>query len=288
VTANAERAASYLLEHARAIARGKLFQGSRSLPPNALLDNVARHRSRFPCLALLAERHVYRVPERAVNALFAWARGVDVEVSTLVPDAAHVLALQAQGRRSVTLLAADASPAPHASGFDFAIHDLCHLEKFAAGQHYAEQVGFFASLERAWADADWQTREAELDALWHEDRARVSADINGSAVYLLAVLKMKLKMAARRAHARRSGSEPPERGPLSAAELVCFRKLETALYDALDWNGSLRLAAHATSARRDSPLCALEVSRELARRGEAVLAAQPGYQILRASSGARR
>jgi hypothetical protein len=64
-----------------------------------------------------------------------------------------VLALQARGRRCVCLLddaAALAHGDPrHRDGLAFALHDLCHLEKFVAPEHHAGQVGFFRLVERA-------------------------------------------------------------------------------------------------------------------------------------------
>jgi len=51
-----------------------------------------------------------------------------------------------------------------------------------------------------------------------EGRKRLAADVNGSAVYLFALLKMKLKMAARRRHARVSGAPARVSGALDAGE----------------------------------------------------------------------
>lgn len=214
---------------------------------------------------------MYRVPERAVRALLRWAAGLDVEVRHDIPSAAHLLALQARGRRSVSLLPDGTLPPDGSSGFEFAVHDLCHLEKFAASPHYVEQVGFFWSLERTFAASAWRAREVELDATWQDDRNRVAADINGSSVYLFAVLKMKLKMAARRLHARRKGVAPPDRGPLEPAELATFETLETTLYDCFAWDDPLRAAAQSTSARRDNPAAAQRLAQAFELRGRAVL-----------------
>ena len=271
-----ERAARYLVEGARAVAGGKLLQGRRPFEGHAALDLIRERRTLAPCLAMLSERAVYRVPERAVKALLRWACGLDVEVRDDIPSAAHLLALQAAGRRSVSLLPEGVRPPSGESGFDFAVHDLCHLEKFAASPHYLEQVGFFSSLERAFSDPRWPEREAELDAPWQKDRDRVAADINGSSVYLFAVLKMKLKMAARRLHARRAGVVPPERGPLARAEIEAFEALEATLYDCFGWHGKLRAAARGTSARRDDPAAARRLAEEFSWRGRAALASRGG------------
>src|SRR5262245_11256085 len=157
-----------------------------------------------PALAYLAEHRLCKVPERAVVALFAWAGGNEVELRTDVPPPSHLLALQARGTRCVSLLPESETHSATA-GFEFVIHDLCHLGKLLDPLHHAEQVGYFASLERLWRAPAWQSVEAGLDRAWLEDRDRLGADMNGSSVYLFVVLKMKLKMAARRALARAQG-----------------------------------------------------------------------------------
>ena len=101
---------------------------------------------------------------------------------------------------------------------------------------------------------------------------RLAADVNGSAVYLFALLKMKLKMAARRRTARLAGAIPRVSGALDRDEQCVFDELEKRLFDALGFEGELRCAAAATSARRDAADAARRVSHEFARRGRAVLA----------------
>lgn len=271
--AAAERAAAYLIEHADRVSGAKLRQGSWD---GAFADEAARigalvgesHRS----LGFLTRHRVRRVPRRAMSGLFAWARGLSVELREDVPRPDEVLALQAKGRRCVSLLPDGVSPEPHASGLDFLIHDLCHLDKFVDPEHHEEQVGFFATLERLGSQPLFQKLEANLDASFVEDRERLAADVNGSAVYLFALLKMKLKMAARRRHARTAGIAVRTSGSLDAAEQAVFDELEDALYDCLELDAGLRSAARATTARRDDVDAAACIAAEFRRRGRAVLA----------------
>jgi hypothetical protein len=237
-----ERAAAYVVDRAQRLVGARFRQGRRERP-HAFRDS--------PALAFLAEHRVCQVPERAVDALFAWAGGRDAELRSDVPPPSYLLTLQARGRRCVSLLP-ESDAHSVAAGFEFVIHDLCHLGKLLEPEHHLEQVGYFASLERLFALPEWHATEAELDATWREDRDRLAADMNGSAVYLFVVLKMKLKMAARRGLARSQGREPPNGGPLDTQELALFSKLEAALYDALGWQGALRDAARRISARRDA------------------------------------
>jgi hypothetical protein len=84
------------------------------------------------------------------------------------------------------------------NGLAFALHDLCHLEKFVAPEHHAGQVGFFRLVERALETPALAALDRELDDVWRADRDYVLADMNGSAVFLLAALKMRLTLAVRR------------------------------------------------------------------------------------------
>lgn len=257
-----ERAAAYVIERARHLMGPRSNQGARVTP---------LPRPDTPALAYLAERRLCKVPERAVDALFAWATGRAVELRTDVPSPAHLLALQARGQRCVSLLPESEAHSATA-GFEFVIHDLCHLGKLLDPLHHAEQVGYFASLERLVAAAAWQDVEARLDPAWLEDRDRLGADMNGSSVYLFVVLKMKLKMAARRALARTDGREPPSGGALDARELLLFRELEAALLDGFGFQGELRQAATRISARRDAEAAAVVVRDHFDAVGRAVLA----------------
>jgi hypothetical protein len=134
-------------------------------------------------------------------------------------------------------------------------------------------VGYFASLERLLSTPSWRDVEARLDAAWLEDRDRLSADMNGSSVYLFVVLKMKLKMAARRALARAEGRTAPSSGGLDGGELALFAELETALYEALGFPADLRDDARRLSARRDDARAATAVRAHFEGVGRAALAA---------------
>ena len=83
--------------------------------------------------------------------------------------------------------------------------------------------------------------DQELDDRWRADRDYVIADMNGSAVFLFAALKMKLFMAVR----RRIAGGPGE-------QAAAGRALDV-LIGAMDLPGDVRDAARAVSARRDRP-----------------------------------
>jgi hypothetical protein len=270
--APAERAAGYLVEHARRISGRKLCQGAWD---GAFAHEAARVRGVLAgecgSLEFLTRQRVRRVPRRALSGLFAWASGFPVDLREDVPRADEVLALQAAGRRCVSLLPDGASPEPHASGLDFLIHDLCHLDKFQEPEHHEEQVGFFASLLALRETPSFQRLEGLLDSTFTDDRDRLSADVNGSAVYLFALLKMKLKMAARRRCARLASLPVRVSGPLDASERAVFEELEDSLYACLGFDEELRRAARATSARRDDVGAASVIAREFRLRGRAAL-----------------
>ena len=231
---DAETTAAFLLERIRA-ARGSLWdEGLGRVSPPA--------RPSGPALRTFAERRVRGVPEAVVRGLFAWDRGErPVDLLSDVPTASQVLALQAGGRRCVCIVddaAALAHGDPrHPDGLSFALHDLCHLEKFVAPEHHAGQVGFFRIVARALETSRMIALDRELDDAWRTDRDYVIADMNGSAVFLFAALKVKLAMAARR---RGSAAEP-------AVDL---------LLRAMDLPDDVRQAAHAVSRRRDRPAAA--------------------------------
>jgi hypothetical protein len=275
--ASAERAADYLVRHAHRASGAKLWQGAWD---GAFAERAARLRERLgdgdSALKFLTQKRVRCVPQRAVRGLFTWAGGFPVELRTDVPTAREVLALQASGRRCVSVLDESVSPAPHESGLDFLIHDLCHLDKFAAAEHYEEQVGFFATLAECAANPRYLALEARLDPTFVDDRERLGADVNGSAVYLFALLKMKLKMAARRRHARLAGIAPRVSGVLDVAEQQVFDELEATLYDELGFDAEQRAAARATSSRRDALAAAALIAAEFGARGRVVLARRSG------------
>jgi hypothetical protein len=232
---DAETTAAFLLARVQA-GRGAMWDEGRArvqpaAPPSG------------PALRTFAQRRVRGVPEDVVRGLFAWDRGQrPVDLLFQVPPARQVLALQAQGRRCVGLLddaAARAHGDPrHPDGLTFALHDLCHLEKFVAPEHHAGQVGFFRIVERALQAPSIVALDRELDDTWRADRDYVIADMNGSAVFLFAALKMKLAMAVRR------------RGQAAADPAV------ELLFEAMGLPDDVREAARSVTRRRDRPAAA--------------------------------
>ena len=191
----AETTAAFLLERVRA-ARGAMWDEGRGRVPAPVPPSG-------PALQTFVERRVRGVPEAVVRGLFAWDRGErPVDLLSEVPAARRVLSLQARGRRCVCLVADAAALAHgdprHPDGLTFALHDLCHLEKFVAPEHHPGQVGFFRIVERALDTPAMIALERDFDDTWRADRDYVIADMNGSAVFLFAALKMKLNMAVRR------------------------------------------------------------------------------------------
>jgi hypothetical protein len=213
-----------------------------------------------PALRTFAERRVRGVPEPVVHGLFAWDRGErPVDLLSAIPSARGLLSLQARGRRCVCLIddgAARAHGDPrHPDGLTFALHDLCHLEKFVAPEHHAGQVGFFRIVERALAAPATTALEQDLDDIWRAERDYVIADMNGSSVFLFAALKMKLTMAVRRRLQRdrglavRSGRLDPDERAAIAPALDVF-------LGAMNLPDDVRDAARAVSPRRDDPTAA--------------------------------
>jgi hypothetical protein len=243
--ADAESVARYVLEGVRSLAGSRYRQGPR-YPLLALSSEI-------PELCELIQHQIYKLPARAVLALSRVEHGYPFEVRRQRLNDDELVRLQRRGARAVTLLAADESAEPYSSGLEFAIHDLCHFERFTDPSHYVEQIGFFSAMGSALERAPFVLAERALDAEWERGKLHVLADMNGSSLFLFAVLKMKLKMAARRALARERGYEPKAQGPLDADELERFQVLERALFDSLEWSASMRDAGHAMSARRDSP-----------------------------------
>jgi hypothetical protein len=152
------------------------------------------------------------------------------------------------------------------------LHDLCHLAKFSDPAHYQEQVGFFRALKAGFEHPRWQAEQLTLDPEWRQARDRVCADMNGSCVYLFAVLKMKLKMAARRRLAARFGRPARTSGPLSPEEEREYGELLAVFLRALGLDGELYAAAVRASARRDS----LEAATLLCRHFAALASAAEG------------
>jgi len=211
------------------------------------------------------------VSAAVARALVACGDGFPVELLTAVPTARHVLELQARGARCVSLLPDGAATSPHADAFAFAVHDLCHLDKYVDPQHHFGQVGFFACLHEATSGARWQSFETSLDEAFRHDWHHVAADMNGSAVFLFAALKMKLKMAVRRRSARDRRVDPPDHGPLTTEESRAYDDVLDELLGLLRLGPPIADAARATSAKRDDPRAALRLLAHFESLGHGVL-----------------
>lgn len=245
---SAEAACVYIEDRVRRASGHRWLQGAL-VPALALPASGAP-----PSVRLFAERRLHRVPSAAARALVAWARGERrVDLLFRVPSPREVLALQASGRRCVSLLSDDAQAAPHADGLAFAVHDLCHLEKFSDPEHYEGQIGFSALVDAAMGDPRWSRLEEGLDVVWAAERDHVIADMNGSPVFLLLALKSKLKIATRRRLSRERGEERAAFGPMDAEERRAWEGAEDALLALLDLRGAVADAARVLSERGGAP-----------------------------------
>jgi hypothetical protein len=248
----AELACLYVAERVQRIAGKRWLQGPRKavLPIGDDAPEIVRQ---------MAARELFGLPPAAPQALVAWAAGLrPVELRFDIPTPRQLLAMQAQGRRVVSLLDdAVAPPGPKASyggrgaspGLGFVVHDLCHLEKFVDPAHHLGQVGFFAALDGALTEGAFTRVEAGFDAAWIDERDHVLADMNGSAVFLFVVLRNKAKIAVRRRVARERG-EACRAGPLDEGELCAYAEAVEALLDALGLDEEARAAARKLDAKR--------------------------------------
>ncbi len=265
----AERAAAFLLARVRA-QRGRLWdEGARAGAP--LPASAAGG-----ALQIFATRRVRGVSPVVADALLAWARGQrPVELVSQILSPRALLRRQAQGRRCVALVDDEAARAHgdprHPDGLSFALHDLRHLEKFVAPEHHRGQVGFFRAVDGALATAEVAALEATFDATWGAERDYVIADMNGSAVFLFSVLKMRLAMAVRRrlaaaqacaAPAPRAAPAPcatpdarvaPSTGGLTPLEHAALLPVLEVWFAGMGLPSALRSEALAVSARRDHP-----------------------------------
>ena len=283
VDLDVEQACAYVIDKARA-SSGRLFDQGPRVPPFAT-------RSSSPAVRFIAERRIHRVSSAVVRALMAWAQGFPVDLWTEVPPAATVLALQAAGRRCVSLLPDGADTRPHDDALAFTVHDLCHLDKFIDPEHHRGQVGFFSCLDRAVQGPRWREFEGNFDPIFIDDWHHVAADMNGSAVFLFAALKMKLKMASRRRVAQASGGRPDGGGPLTAIEARAYGDWLEELLDLLRLYGEIAEAARRTSARRDDPDAAVTLLRHFEEMGDNVLLREGAPRLRfddRSSQNARR
>jgi PAS domain-containing protein len=257
---HAERAAAFLLDRVRAT-RGHLWDegaAALSLTASANLPASASWPPASTALGVFARRRVRGISPVVARSLLAWSRGErPVDLLTDLVSAHEILRRQANGRRCVSLLddaTARAHGDPrHLDGLSFAVHDLCHLEKFVAPEHHRGQVGFFRAVARALASAAVRAMEGTFDAIWRADRDYVIADMNGSAVFLFSVLKMRLAMAVRRRRAHQRGGAVPTAGGLDAEEREALAPVLSLLFGEMGLPQTLRTEALAVSARRDQP-----------------------------------
>jgi len=252
---DAELAAAYVVSHVAARAGTRLRQGARKVP--------LAERPLGAVLDLVASTRLLGVAQPVAEGLVAWgAGGRRVHLLRHVPRALDVLSWQAKGERCVSLLDDGVKTAPHTDGLAFAMHDLCHLEKFVDPEHHAGQVGFFLAVDGAARLPTWKAFVARFDLELVNELEHVIADMNGSAVFLFAALKMKLKMAVRRRVAHLLGRSPNEirgSGPLDDDELAAFSQELATLLDLLALTGEVREAAMRVSTRRDEHDAALAV-----------------------------
>lgn len=263
-TQAAERVALHLMDHAQRLRGAMAWQGSwaPSLPCSA----------GTPHLSTLAERRLWKLDLHATRSLLAWGAGQRrVHLMTHVPSALDLLHFQARGWRCICLVDDANVPAVHQNNYQFVVHDLCHLEKFADPEHHAAQVGFFDAVATALAHPRWRAVEGTLDGQWLTDRDAVVSDMNGSVIFLVAAVKMKLKMAARRTHAVRLGVPAPREGLLSEAEHAVYAPLQDTFLELMELPADMRDAARAVEKRRDTPQHALRLHRHLEDRGRQIL-----------------
>ena len=264
-TVGAEEAAAYIVAKVTEQAGSRWKQGVWAVS--------LAHEPLGPSLDTVATVRLRGVSEPVARGLVAWGRGDRrVRLLSRVPAALEVLAWQAVGERCVSLLPEGVVTAPHEDGLAFAMHDLCHLEKFVEREHHAGQVGFFRAVHDATRSASWQAFLDRFDAELLREIEHVVADMNGSAVFLFAALKMKLKMAVRRRVARLL--ERPLRcsGSLDEEEQAAFDVELVTLVSLLGLQGAARAGALTVSARRDDPSAALALLRHFESVGATVLA----------------
>jgi hypothetical protein len=243
--------ARYVISRVQHASGARWLQGKRTPPLDVRCDD-----DDFS-LDVVAQQRLRGVCERAHAAIVHWANDErDVVLMVEAPTPRALISMQARGRRCVTLLGDVDADARDDAGLEFAVHDLCHLEKFVEPAHHRGQVGFFRAFDAAIATDAWRALDARLDDAWRKDFESVVADMNGSAVFLLAALQMRLRMASRRRLARERGVAPPTHGALDRDEARAYHDDLDLLCDALGWDTSLRACARVLSTRRDEPAAA--------------------------------
>lgn len=247
---DAERVAAFVAEKTSRAHGVRALQGARR-PPLALTSQTLASESVH--VGLVATTRLACFPESAARALVGWATGTRRAVLlTHVPSPLDIVAFQAEGRRCVSIVGDDVPTAPHADALAFAVHDLCHLEKFFDPEHHLGEVGFSRAIIDYASSEAGRALDARLDGTWLRDRDAVVADMNGSAVFLFAALKMKLKMASRRAVARVRGTPLFVNAVLDAEECAAFERDRTQLFEALALPEAVAAAAANISTKRDA------------------------------------
>jgi hypothetical protein len=108
-------------------------------------------------------------------------------------------------------------------------------------------------MRRALANPELQAIQRSFDALWETDRDYVIADMNGSAVFLFSVLKMRVSMAVRRSLAAARGRPAPTEGALAPEEREALAPVLGTLFSAMGLPAELRAEALLVSANRAHP-----------------------------------
>jgi hypothetical protein len=199
-----------------------------------------------PAAQVFAAHRLFGICLPVNTAIAAWSlRRRRVLLCFHVPTPRDLLALQARGWRHVSLLEPGAPTGRHETVLDFAIHDLCHLEKFYDPECHVEQVGIFAALHEAMGQPGWSELDARMDEAWAAERDYVAADMNGSAVFILLALKSRVRAAVRRKagyHWARTAEEPA-----SVASLV--EEAHEQLYELMGLPPQVSAAARLLTAR---------------------------------------
>lgn len=184
-------ACTFVLRGAMRTADRRWRQGLRAPQLPVTVDDFA--------VATLSERHVFRVEEQVAVCLNAWAHGQRrLSVRFDIPSPLDLLGYQARGERIVSLLPEGVPTGLEASNFEFALHDICHAEKFFAAEHFLGQVGFFSRVERAMRTGTLGELTRDFDEAWPAEFNHVAADMNGSPLFLFAALRRKVMNAAQR------------------------------------------------------------------------------------------
>jgi hypothetical protein len=239
---DAQRVAELLLREARVVHGQALWSGRVHSPGSEFSDESA--------LGLLATHRLRGLAEPARLAVVGLARGTHhARVEERPFTAREVLALQAEGRRCVSLMPPGAPLGPYPSAFAFAAHDLDHLAQLFDPLHFAGQLGFFRMLHEG-VETGMAGLFERHDPKLVTDIETVGADTNGSAVFAFASLVMKLKMATRRRFGRTTGILR-EKGPLSEDEERAFEPDFEALCAVFRLGGTLPEAARLVGTRRE-------------------------------------